>query len=331
MEYILLENHFWVPNNEIRSLTRNKSWKDLTLIIQEIASILYPDIEIDILFLPPEKGSYKDTIKLISNHPLATFNVLITLWTITFWALTYKDNHQEYIHNKNNWVIEDTEKCIKFKKMLDEYKKDWIIIEWIDDEKINQVCWNIKIKRNKNDFIHTIKKDDMISENEVILINSNNKVINNHRITRKNFDDYIEYVPENEEYIKDNIEWVIELISAVVKQKKEWKWIPWKWFYYWEDIKEKWVDILLNWEEINFYMQDNNFKKEIKNHNVTFWSWDNIKSIFALKCLIKLDIAQNKSIYIKEVKKLNDENITWYKERAIKKNLKNSDEILTLF
>lgn len=330
MEYILLENHFWVPNNEIRSFTRNKSWEDITFIIQEIASILYPNLEIEVLFLPTEKGSYRDIAKIISKHPLWTFNVLIALWTITFWILTYIDTHEEHLHNEKNWVLDDTKKCIEFKKMLYDYKNEWIEIDWINDNKIKEVCGNVKIKKSKNDFIKTLKKDDMISDDEIILLNNSNKIIKNHKIERKNFDKYIEYVSENEEYIKDNIEWVIELISPVVRQKKEWKWIPWKWIYYWKDIFEKWIEILLNWEEINFYMQDMSFKKKIKNHKVTFWSWDNIKSIFTLKCLLKIDIVQNKSIYIKQVKKLNDD-IFEYKEILIKKKNKVSKNILTLF
>ena len=216
--------------------------------------------------------------------------------------------------------------------MLEDYKKDWIEIDWIDDEKINEVCWNIKIKKSKNDFIATLKNDDMISNDEIILLNNKGSIIKSHKIDRKQFDNYIEYVPENEEYIRNNIEWVIELISPVVRQKKEWKWIPWKWIYYWEDINERWIEILLNWEEINFYMQDENFKKQIKKHEVTFWSWDNIKSIFTLKCLLKIDIVQNKSIYIKEVKKKNDD-ILVYKEVFIKNKtkIKSSENILTLF
>lgn len=330
MEYVLLENHFWVPNNEIRSFTRNKSWEDLSLIIHEIASILYPGVEIEILFLPPEKWSYKDIIKIVKKKPIESATLLLTLWAFIFTWLTFNDTHDEHLHNEKKWILDDTEKCIKFKKMLEDYKGDWIEIDWINDDKIKEVCWNIKIKKSKNDFINTLKKDDMISDDEIILLNNNDKIIKNHKIERKNFDKYIEYVPENEEYIKDNIEWVIELISPVVKQKKEWKWITWKWIYYWENIIEKWVEILLNWEEINFYMQDENFKKQIKKHKVTFWSWDNIKSIFTLKCLLKIDIVQNKSIYVKEVKKLNDD-IFEYKENLIKSKNKTPENVLTLF
>lgn len=325
MEYILLENHFWVPNNEIRSITRNKSWEDLSIVIQEIASIIYPDVQIEILFLPPEIWSYKDTIKIV----WATLTVISTIWMFAFQILQYKDSHDEHMHNEKNWSIDDTKKCIEFKKMIEEYKKDWLNIEGVQDDKINQLCWNIKIKKSKNDFVNTLKKDDMISNSEILLLKSDKTVVRTHNIERTNFDDYIEYVPENEEHLIKDIKWTIELISPVIRQKKEWKWIPWKGVFYWDDIKKYWFNVLSNWEQINFYMQDEEFKKQIYNHSVTFWSGDNIKTVFDLKYTSKIDLIQNKHIYIKEVKSINDE-IFEYKEKAITKSI-NKDEILTLF
>lgn len=334
MNYIIIENHFWVPDNEIRANTRNKYWEDFSNIIHRIASIIYPNIEIEVLFLPPKNWSYNDIIKVVSKHQFATFNVIVAIWTISLLALTYIDSHEEHNHTEKWWVVDDTKKCLELEKMIEDIKKDWYDIENIPEEKLKEVCWDIKIKKSKNDAITTLKLDDMITNDEVILLNNKNQIIKKHNIQRKNFDRYIEYVPENEEFVKSNIEWIIEIISPVVKQKKEWKWIPWKWIYYWENIKEKWLDILRNWEEINFYMQDEDFKKKIYWQEVKFWSWDNISVTLSLKCDLKIDIVQNKKIYINEVKKVNADNIyyKWITEKMkVEKKKQLEEQIQTLF
>jgi Zn ribbon nucleic-acid-binding protein len=70
-------------------------------------------------------------------------------------------------------------------------------------------------------------------------------------------------------------------------------------------------------------MQDEGFKENIKNHEVTFWNEDNIEVIFSLKCSLALDWPKNKKIYIKKVKKMN-ENIVAYKEIASNRKIINT-------
>lgn len=328
-EFILLETHFWVKDNQINASTRNICSSDYFKIIEGIARILFPEEEFEIFFLPPEKWSYKDIIKIIAKNPASTVPVLLSLWALIFTTLSYKDSHEEHLHDEKIWTIDDVTKCLEFQEILKWYENDWYVVEWIDEEKINAICWNITIKKAKNELYDTMILDEIVEYSELKLVNNNRKIIKNKKIQRKDFKRYIEYVPENDEREKRDIEWIIEIVSPVLLQTKEWKWIPWKGIYYWDSIKEGELDILTSWEGISYYMQDNEFKNKIKDKSINFKNWDAIKVKFSIKYKIKNWIIGWKTIYISNVLKLN-EDVFKYKEK-LKKVKNNNDNILTLF
>lgn len=325
MNYITFENHFWVPNKQINAYTRNKAMSDVVFIMSEIAKTLYPDENIEILFLPPEEWSYKDILKIVG----VSIPVLTVVWYYSFEYLNYRDSHQEHKHNESMWVLEDTQKCIEFQKKIQDLSKEWYGVEWINEEWIKEICWDIKLTKTKNNFYNTLQEDELVASNEIVLVRKN-KPIRSNKIPRNEFKDYVEYIPESEKIVKEDQDGIIELVSPVLLQQKEWKWKPWEWMYYWENILYNGIVILEDGETVKFYMQDNDFKKQIYNHEITFWTWDNMSVSFNLSLDLYINIVKNKNIYVKEVKKLNEEVIE-HKAKLSKKKQKKNSEVMTLF
>lgn len=330
MESAILESHFGVPEHFIRAYTRNRCSENFVEIIIEIATILYPDIEFEVYLSPPEPGSYKDIINIVKKKPLESITAAATVGALAFGFLTYLDSHQEHIHTTNIQIVDDTTKCLSLKQQIDELSTKYEI-ENIPNEKIDEICGNLKLKKLKNDRFRALQDDDMIASDETILKDANAKVISQKKIERRDFEKHIEAIPEEEDYSRENLEGVIELVSLVVKQKKEGKGIPWKGIYYGNDIRERGVDILLNGEEISFYMQDTDFKKKIDEHQVTFTSGDTMGILFDIKGSLKIDLIQYKSIYVKEVKRFNEDVIEHIVKKKKKRNKTiDSDNQITL-
>lgn len=330
---ITFELHFWVVWHEIRWTTRNRCSDDLIRMVYETALILYPDEEFEVYFYPAQPGSYADIAKIVKKNSGA-----IIIWTATVGAcvfawLTWHDSHQEHVNNQNIQILENaTQKCPEFKKKLEEMKKSGLEIDEVGEDALKAICENVRITKSKNDYWQTLHQDDMVQYDEIILKNSSNSPITSKRVNNQDFSKYIEYVPENEEYWKDDFTWIIELISPVFRQKKWWKWTPWKGIYYWEDIKERGVNILQDGEEIQFYMQDNEFKKEITEWKRAFQAGDNLKVKFGIKGLLNMNylIIQNRKIYVSLVEALNEDIVEHKEKLEIKKRNKNLENKLQL-
>ena len=151
------------------------------------------------------------------------------------------------------------------------------------------------------------------------------------KVKRKDFEKYIEPVLD-QEYASRNHEGVIELISPVVKQKREGKGITWRGTYYGEDIVKNDIPIISNGDDIEFYMQDSEFKNQISNKEISFTVGDKMKIIFDVRGEIKGTSFQNRAIYAREVRQYNEEIIP-HKEKVerSKKNTKPKDDQKQLF
>jgi len=333
MNFLTIESHFGVPQNLIRVRTRNKCSDDLVGIIKIIASILYPGEEFEIFLLPAEDGSYKDVIKLLKNVKSEILKTpivaLTTIGILTVGILTYTDSHAEFLHSKKMWVIDDTAKCLSLKEQIAKLSNEYEI-ENIPDEKIKEVCGNIELKKFKNDRYKVLQNDEMISSDETIIKNPESEIIYRKRVDRSEFDMCIEPLPENEEYRIENLEGVIELISPVLKQKKEGKGITWRGIYHGENIQERGIDILLDEEAVNFYMQDPEFKEKINKHEVVFSTDENMNVLFNITGIIDVTTIKDKSIYIKEVLRIN-EDVIEHKYKSLKKNSTPPEDQLPLF
>lgn len=296
MEFVTIESHFGVPEHMIRAHTRNQCSEDLVTMIQEVALILYPEQEFEVYLLPSEVGSYKDIIRILNKNSGA-ITAVCAVGALVFTFLTYiKDT-----------TSEDVSKCLSLQTQIETLRQQGYEIENIPTEKLDEVCGNLKLTKLKNDRYQTLLDDGIVSEEETILKNAEAKEVSKKTIKKEAFQMCIEAVPENEDYSKENVNGFIELISLVVKQKKEGKGIPWKGIYYGEDVKERGIDVLLNGEEISFYMQDKEFKQKIDAHEISFSSGDNMGVIFNIRGSLKIDFLQNKSIYITEVQKFNED------------------------
>ena len=77
-------------------------------------------------------------------------------------------------------------------------------------------------------------------------------------------------------------------------------------------------------------MQDEEFKKKINNHEITFSSDDEMEVILTIKGHINMDIFQNKSIYIKKVKEFN-KNTIQHEVKVDKNKIKIAENQSSLF
>ena len=318
---VTLESRFGVPENFIRANTRNKCSQDLAQIITELAIILYPDEELEVYLLPTEDGSYIDIVKIVSGTAIT----VSTVGVFAFQILTYIDSHKEHIHSERMQVIDDTSKCFALKQQLKELNGSYDI-DNISEEKINKVCGSLKLKKLKNDRYKALIEDDMVSSDETILKNHEKQIVLQKKVKRIDFEKHIEVLLE-EEYSKEDYEGIIELISPILRQKREGKGIPWKGTFYGEDVNEKGVNILSNGEEVNFYMQDPDFKKQIENHEVKFTSGDNMRVKFEIRGEIVGDEIQHKAIYVKNVINFNEDVIEHKIRHSSTKNIASEDQL----
>ncbi|MCK5015723.1 MAG: hypothetical protein KAS32_01515, partial [Candidatus Peribacteraceae bacterium] len=248
-----------------------------------------------------------------------------TVGVFAFQILTYIDSHKEHIHSERMQVIDDTSKCFALKQQLKELNGSYDI-DNISEEKINKVCGSLKLKKLKNDRYKALIEDDMVSSDETILKNHEKQIVLQKKVKRIDFEKHIEVLLE-EEYSKEDYEGIIELISPILRQKREGKGIPWKGTFYGEDVNEKGVNILSNGEEVNFYMQDPDFKKQIENHEVKFTSGDNMRVKFEIRGEIVGDEIQHKAIYVKNVINFNEDVIEHKIRHSSTKNIASEDQL----
>ncbi|MCX6733473.1 MAG: hypothetical protein NTX63_01540 [Candidatus Peregrinibacteria bacterium] len=307
-DFVTIETHFGVAEHYIRANTRNKCSDDLASMINEVARILFPDDRFDIYLLPPEPGSYRDIVKFVRTNRVGSLvGLAITVGGLVLGYLNYKDSHEAHLEGMKMATIDETTKCLQLQMTMEDLKNDYSI-QSVPGEKIQEVCENLNLKKKKNSFYNTLRGDGMISNNETILKDSANQSVFSKTIQRIDFSKYIEPILD-QEYSQENNEGIVELISPVVKQKKDGKGIAWRGTYYGEDILYNSIPILINGDDIEFYMQDPDFKGQISSKERTFAVGDNMKIVFTITGELKNGAFQNRSIYIKEVRSYNEDTI----------------------
>lgn len=308
MEYHIIETHYWVSWNEIKANTRIVCSKDQVAMIYRITEILDPKIKIEISFLPPEPWSYKDIIKI-------SLGIAGAIWWIT-WSIALVYQWLSYRDSHDLSTLEIMQKCIELYNESNNLSWNKITI---DKNKLEQICSDRWIQKLRNQKYETLKVDETVKYEETIIKNSESKIINQNKIERENFPKMIIPLPEDEDFEKNEIEGVIELISLVIKQKKDGKWVKWRWTYFGENLNHNWYIVLENNEDIDFYMQDNDFKSKIKNNEISFANWDNIRAKFTIKWEIRGWLVKTKTIYVSYVIQKNEDII----EHRIKKKKDN--------
>ncbi|MBU4216411.1 hypothetical protein L6270_01370 [Candidatus Parcubacteria bacterium] len=328
-DFIIIETHFGVSEHFIKADTRNKCSEDLVVMIREMSEILFPDDVFNIYLLPPEPGSYKDIVKFVKKNKIGvSVGTVMTIGGLVLGYLNYRDVHETHIHDSRLWVIDDTVKCLELQKQLEDLNNNYEV-ENIPQEKILEVCGNIILKKRKNNFYNTLNRDGMIKNNETILKNAQSEQVFSKMIERNDFVKYIEPILDAK-YFRENIEGVVELISPVVRQKKEGKGIPWRGTYYGDNIFYNEISVLRDGDDIEFYMQDSDFKDQISNKERAFAVKDNMRIVFDISGELKGNVFQNRGIYIKEVKSYNKDQIV-HKIKPAKKQETACDNQQALF
>lgn len=316
-EYVTIETHFGVPGHFIRADTRNKCSENLVAMLEGVAAILYPDEQFDIYLLTPEPGSYKDFIKFTKKHKIgATIGTVATVSGIVFLVLNYRDTHEAHLNDEKMWVVENTSKCLDLQTKINEIREKGYEIAKIPTEKISEVCGDLALIKRKNGFYSTLENDRMVLNNEIILRDEEFQPVLSQKVERADFQKYIETTPD-QKFSIDDVEGTVELISLVLKQKKEGRGIPWKGIYYGDTVYYKELSVLKEGDDLEFYMQDSDFKNQISNKERAFTAGDNMRIVFTVSGEIKAGKVASTSTYIKEVKSYNEEMIP-HKSRSTK-------------
>ncbi len=339
MEFVTIESHFGlvIPegasnNHSILAKTRNRCAQNLVEMFYEIATILYPEEEFEIYFLPSEPGGFRDIFKIVQKYPkgaaIAGITILCTVAGTTLGYLTYKDSHESHEHDKKMWIIEDIEKCLKLEQEKSNAEEEFDISNFPKD-KIDAICGNLELQRKKNDRYQTLKNDDSITEEETILKNDSNDILMIKKVGSSDFKEYITPITIEEGFINLETNGLIELLGPVVRQRKEGGGIKWKGIYHGDDIAYKDKIIFTDGDGIDFYMQDDEFKDKISAQDIVFRNGDSMAVKMTITFYLSDSELNRKNVYVSEVMRFN-EDVIEHVSKKTKNNIINSENQLSL-
>ena len=144
-----LETHYMVPENQILPDTRNRVCDANVAIIREIIKILDPKAEFEIYLLPPQEGSYRDTIKLIFKEIRnIKSNQVIAGCTVGILVLTYLN------YSKKPSNISVANQQLEFLQ-----KMNSLGLACNDDisDAVKEVCNSISLRQEKNKHYNILK------------------------------------------------------------------------------------------------------------------------------------------------------------------------------
>lgn len=312
-------------NNEDHSIsfyTRSTCSVAQVEIISYIIKTLYPNDVFEILSLPAQPGSFKDRISIKFTKQDAT--LLILLLGFLMEAILFpgqmeadKSNKRESDISADLQTLEIIEKCKDFDLGEEE-------IEMVKD-----ICASYYPKTQKNTFYETL-----ISDKNIISIKStatkDNENIFEDEIKRIDFEKYIEKLPKEKEFLKTDLSGNIQLSQPFIdKQQQYGRGAAWRGIYYGNDIFDDNGELIVeDGEYIYFYMQDDEYKKQILGQEISFTSGDNIRVIFDISHYY--DFINGKfgkaRLYVKKVLSHNDDLVQHKKDLALKKAKKQFKE-----
>ncbi len=235
-----IELHYWF-NDETHSMNAivfHKCGNDFLCIANELANKLNINVEIEIL--PLENGGLRSVFKFISNESLEIKkSFIIKLLTVVFFT-TISTSTEVLTKNMISSFFESSEiKELKTEKMKAQLKYDIAKLEYDLLQLSDSIDENL-IKKKKSNYFESLRAYSKIQEVSVSITDDKKQVINEHKIARESFDEYImvsdDLEPEENECA------VIEIVSPVLKKGKY-----------------KWIGIY-NGEVIQFNMKSNEFK-----------------------------------------------------------------------
>lgn len=305
-----IELHYYFTNNDIHSINfyvRNTCSLAQVKVISYLINTLYPDEQFEILTLPPQDGSFKDStvVKFLNENQ----GVLLTVGTLLGILLF---NSQIKVNNTTADIntLEIIEKC----KSLN-----------LDDEqnqKIQDICDSYYSKKQKNIFYQSVMSDkDVVSIKPTIY--EEDKSIFETEIKKDEFINYIEEIPREKEFLKIDLSGNIQLSQPFIdKQRQYGRGVAWKGIYYGDDVFDDDGHLIVeDGENIFFYMQDDEYKSQILNQEISFTNGDNIRAIFDISRYY--NYINNRfgkpTLYVKRVVSHNDNLVQHKKELALKK------------
>ena len=312
-----IELHYGFTNNDIHSINfyvRNTCSLAQVKVISYLIKTLYPNEQFEILTLPPQDGSFKDytVIKFLNNNSGA-----LTLLAIVLPLLLYQSQFKVNKTTSDFNTLQIIEKCKSFN---------------LDDEqnqKIQDICDSYYPKKQKNIFYQSVISDkDIVSIKPKI--SEDGKNIFEAEIKQEEFKDYLEEIPKEKEFLKVDLSGNIQLSQPFIdKQQQYGRGVAWKGIYYGDDVFDEDNQLIVeDGENIFFYMQDDEYKSQILNQEISFTSGDNIGVIFDISRYY--DYINNKfgkpRLYVKRVVSHNDNLVQHKKDLAMKKEKRKFEE-----
>lgn len=314
-----IELHYNFANNDIHSINfhiRNTCSLVQVEIVSYLIKTLYPEEYFEILSLPPQEGSFKDfiVVKFLNKN-----SGLIALVGVILPSLLYVSQFEVNKTTTDLNTLQIIEKC----------KNLGYDLASEDVQKIQDICASYYPKKQKNIFYQSVMSDkDIISIKPTISKENNN--IFETEIKKDDFKNYIEEIPKEKEFLKIDLSGNIQLSQPFIdKQQQYGRGVAWKGIYYGDDVFDEDNQLIVeDGENIFFYMQDDEYKSQILNQEISFTSGDNIGVIFDISRYY--DYINNKfgkpRLYVKIVVSHNDNLVQHKKDLVSKKEKRKFEE-----
>lgn len=310
---LLFELHYNFVSSDVHSINfhvRNTCAVAQVEVISYLIKTLYPNECFEILSLPPQEGSFKDltVVKFLNKNT----GSIVALLGIVLSSLLYPSYFEVNKTTSDLNSLQIIEKC---RELGFELNQDQI-------QKIQEICDSYYPKKQKNTFYQSVISDEDIVSIKPI-ISQENKNIFEAEIKKDDFKNYIEEIPKEQEFLKVDLIGNIQLSQPFIdKQQQYGRGVAWKGVYYGPDVFDENGQIIIeDGENIFFYMQDDDYKGQILNQEISFTSGDNIGVIFDISRYYDYINSRfgKPRLYVKRVTSHNDNLVQHKKDLALKK------------
>lgn len=245
-----IELHYWF-NDESHSMNAvvfHKCGHEFLCIANELASKFNINVELEVL--PLENGGLRSWFKFNSNETLdikKAFLIFIVT-NVIFTPIT--TSIDELTRLKIGSFFETSE----IKELKDEKLKAQLVYDIVKLEhdllQLSSTIDEKLIKKRISNYFEGLSDCSKVQEVSISVTNDQKHVIQEHKIARDSFDEYIMFSDDLEPEINERA--VIEIVSPVLKKGKY-----------------KWVGIY-NGEVIQFNMKSNEFKTLVQTGKIEF-------------------------------------------------------------
>ena len=315
----ILEIHYGTEISALSVDTRNVCSNALISLINEISKSLNCENSFEMMFLPSEKGSYKDIIKILKNKK-TSYKINNTTKIISFIILlmgtpqiiqNFRLTSREIEQKDFEIETQRTDKCLTWLEQLNALKQQGIKVE-ISQEELRRICNNVRVFKNINRFYNKIDKNNDILDQEFLLKTEGGKELKKIIIKKE---DFKKFIYTDDDVYSGKFEGIhFEIISPVIKSVKGAK--SWTGEYKGISLSDEGIPLIENGEIVHFYMSDDNFKKEINNQEISFKQGDIIVGNIRINGKIREDFSiSHRKIWIESVEKYNNEEREAFKKK----------------